>query len=230
MAKYRIVTPAGASFTTAGGGYALESEALAGMDAEIVEAPTDTAGFIAAARTADAIYGKGIAITKEIIDALENCKVISLGSRRRRQRRREGGDRARHPGDQRPRHLHRGGRRPRHDAAAGRLPPPAGAGPHGARGPLEGRPPGAAEDPPADGHDARLRLLRPGRPRGGQARRALRPADDRLRPLRRGDDHLRPRRAAGDARTRSCRSPTSSPCTRPRARNARICCARSTSG
>jgi D-3-phosphoglycerate dehydrogenase len=80
MAKYRIVTPAGASFTVAGGGYALESEALAGMDAEIVEAPTDTAGFIAAARTADAIYGKGIAITKEIIDALENCKVISLGS------------------------------------------------------------------------------------------------------------------------------------------------------
>ncbi|TDH62762.1 C-terminal binding protein [Dankookia rubra] len=80
MAKYRIVTPAGASFTTAGGGYALESEALAGMDAEIVEAPTDTAGFIAAARTADAIYGKGIAITKDIIDALENCKVIALGS------------------------------------------------------------------------------------------------------------------------------------------------------
>src|SRR4051794_11763216 len=80
MAKYRIVTPAGASFTTAGGGYALESEALAGMDAEIVEAPTDTAGFIAAAKTADAIYGKGIALTKEIIDALENCKVISLGS------------------------------------------------------------------------------------------------------------------------------------------------------
>ncbi|MFC7473557.1 C-terminal binding protein [Dankookia sp. GCM10030260] len=80
MAKYRIVTPAGASFTVAGGGYALESEALAGMDAEIVEAPTDTAGFIAAAKTADAIYGKGIAITREIIDALENCRVISLGS------------------------------------------------------------------------------------------------------------------------------------------------------
>lgn len=80
MAKYRIVTPAGASFTVAGGGYALEMEALEGLDAEIVEAPTDEAGFIAAAKDADAIYAKGIPITKTIIDSLQKCKVISLGS------------------------------------------------------------------------------------------------------------------------------------------------------
>lgn len=80
MAKFKVVTPRGASFTTAGGGYALESEALAPVGAEIVEAPADEAGFIAAARTADAIYAKGIPISKAIIDSLENCKVISLGS------------------------------------------------------------------------------------------------------------------------------------------------------
>ncbi len=80
MAKYKIVTPAGASFTVAGGGYGLESEALQGLDAEIVEAPVDEAGFIAAAKDADAIYAKGIPITKTIIDALQNCKVITLGS------------------------------------------------------------------------------------------------------------------------------------------------------
>src|SRR6201991_2267572 len=80
MAKFRVVTPAGASFTVAGGGYALESEALTPLGAEIVEAPADEAGFIAAARTADAIYAKGIRITKSIIDSLENCKVITLGS------------------------------------------------------------------------------------------------------------------------------------------------------
>lgn len=80
MAKFRIVTPAGASFTVAGGGYELEMEALAGLDAEIVEAPTDAAGFLAAAATADAIYAKGIPITAEIIAGLKNCKVISLGS------------------------------------------------------------------------------------------------------------------------------------------------------
>ncbi|MBY0337455.1 MAG: C-terminal binding protein [Acetobacteraceae bacterium] len=80
---FRIVTPAGASFTTAGGGYDLEMEALnllADVKAEIVEAPTDTAAFVAAARDADAIYAKGIPITADIIAELKNCKVISLGS------------------------------------------------------------------------------------------------------------------------------------------------------
>ena len=81
MAKYRIVTPAGASFTVAGGGYDYEMEPLAGIDAEIVEGPTDEAGFIAAARDADAIYAKGIRITKAIIDALPTkCRAIVLGS------------------------------------------------------------------------------------------------------------------------------------------------------
>ncbi len=80
MAKHRIITPAGASFTTAGSDYTLEMEALATMDVEIIEAPMDTAGFIAAAATADAIYAKGIPISAEIIAALKNCKVISLGS------------------------------------------------------------------------------------------------------------------------------------------------------
>ena len=80
MAKFRIITPAGASFTTAGGGYDYEMEGLAGIDAEIVEGPTDEAGFIAAARNADALYAKGIKITKPIIDSLAKCKVIALGS------------------------------------------------------------------------------------------------------------------------------------------------------
>src|SRR4030081_1297303 len=80
MPKYRIVTPKGASFTVAGGGYGYEKEALDPIGAEIVEAPANEAEFIAAARTADAIYAKGIPISKKIIDALENRKVITLGS------------------------------------------------------------------------------------------------------------------------------------------------------
>lgn len=80
MAKYKILTPAGASFTTAGGGYDYEMEALQGMDAEIVECPATEAGFLAAARDADAVYAKGMQFTKPMIDALEKCKVISLGS------------------------------------------------------------------------------------------------------------------------------------------------------
>ena len=80
MPKFKVVTPKGASFSVAGGGYAFEQEALDPIDAEIVEAPANEAEFIAAARTADAIYAKGMPITKKIIDALENCKVITLGS------------------------------------------------------------------------------------------------------------------------------------------------------
>ena len=80
MPKFKVVTPKGASFTTAGGGYAFEKEALDPIDAEIVEAPANEAEFIAAAKSADAIYAKGMPMTKAIIDALENCKVITLGS------------------------------------------------------------------------------------------------------------------------------------------------------
>src|SRR6201995_5470650 len=80
MSRFRVVTPKGASFTTAGGGYDYEKEALDPIGAEIVEAPANEAEFIAAAKTADAIYAKGMPITKAVIDALENCKVITLGS------------------------------------------------------------------------------------------------------------------------------------------------------
>src|SRR3954451_10236886 len=80
MPKFTIVTPKGASFTVAGGGYGYEMEALEPIGAEIVEAPANEAEFIAAAKKADAIYGKGMRITRPIIDALENCKVITLGS------------------------------------------------------------------------------------------------------------------------------------------------------
>ena len=80
MSKFRVVTPKGASFTVAGGGYDYEKEALDPIGAEIIEAPANEAEFIAAAKTADAIYAKGMPITKAVIDALENCKVITLGS------------------------------------------------------------------------------------------------------------------------------------------------------
>ena len=80
MAKFKIITPAGASFTVAGGGYDDEMGPLEGMDAEIVEGPTDEDGFIASAKGAHALYAKGIPITKKIIDSLDNCKIIALGS------------------------------------------------------------------------------------------------------------------------------------------------------
>lgn len=81
MAKFKVVTPAGVSFTVADGGYELEMEALGPLGAEIVEIPAGTEDeFVKAARDADALYAKGRRITKRIVDGLEKCKVIALGS------------------------------------------------------------------------------------------------------------------------------------------------------
>src|SRR5262245_34530320 len=80
MAKFRIVTPAGASFSNSGGGYSFELEALENLDAEIVECPTTEEGFIAAARDADAIYAKGMKFNRRMIEALDKCRVIALGT------------------------------------------------------------------------------------------------------------------------------------------------------
>ncbi len=80
MPKFRILTPAGASFTVAGGGYGYEMEALEGLDAEIVECPATEEGFIAAAKGVDAVYAKAMKFTPRMINALDKCRVITLGT------------------------------------------------------------------------------------------------------------------------------------------------------
>ncbi|HEV7263741.1 MAG TPA: C-terminal binding protein [Falsiroseomonas sp.] len=80
MVRPRILTPAAASFTTSGGGYALELEALERLGAEIVEcAPTEDA-FIAAAPEADAVYAKGMKFNEKMIAALTKAKVITCAT------------------------------------------------------------------------------------------------------------------------------------------------------
>jgi D-3-phosphoglycerate dehydrogenase len=76
MSGFKVFTAAGPGPTN----YDYELEALAPLGVEITEAPADEDGFIAAARDADALYGRGTRITKRIIDALPRCKLIALGS------------------------------------------------------------------------------------------------------------------------------------------------------
>jgi D-3-phosphoglycerate dehydrogenase len=83
MAKFKVVTqkPAGVTFDLADGEYQLERLALDPIDAEIVE--IDAASeeeFIKEAKDADAVIARGRRISREIIESLDNCKVISLGS------------------------------------------------------------------------------------------------------------------------------------------------------
>ena len=72
MTKFRILAPA-----PAGGPdpFTEELAVFAGTNAELVIVPADE--FPAAARTADAIYPRQIAMTRAIIATLERCKLIA---------------------------------------------------------------------------------------------------------------------------------------------------------
>ncbi len=83
MANFKVITqrPTGPTFDLAGGSYELEMETLSTIGAEIVETTAETEEeFIEAARDADALIARGRRITRHIIENLDNCKVISLGS------------------------------------------------------------------------------------------------------------------------------------------------------
>ena len=81
MAKFKVVTPKGQSFAVTEGHYDFENEALIPLDAEIVEIDAASENeFIANAHDADAVYAKGRNFTKRMIDGLERCKIIALGT------------------------------------------------------------------------------------------------------------------------------------------------------
>lgn len=83
MARFKVVTqkPPDVISDLDGTSYDLEMESLGPIDAEIVEIPADSEGeFIEAAKDADAIIARGRRITEAIVNELNNCKVISLGS------------------------------------------------------------------------------------------------------------------------------------------------------
>lgn len=78
---FKVVTPKGTSFAVLAGGYELENEALLPLGTEIVEIDAASENeFIAGAHDADAVYAKGRPFTKRMIDGLERCKVIALGT------------------------------------------------------------------------------------------------------------------------------------------------------
>jgi D-3-phosphoglycerate dehydrogenase / 2-oxoglutarate reductase len=81
MARFKVVTPKGTSFAVQSGGYEYENEALIALDAEIVEIDASSENaFIDAAHDADAVYAKGRPFTQRMIDGLQRCRIIALGS------------------------------------------------------------------------------------------------------------------------------------------------------
>jgi D-3-phosphoglycerate dehydrogenase / 2-oxoglutarate reductase len=81
MARFKVVTPKGSSYGAAGATYEFENEALTPLDAEIVEIDASSENaFIAGAHDADAVYAKGRAFNRRMIEGLERCRIIALST------------------------------------------------------------------------------------------------------------------------------------------------------
>ena len=80
MAKFRVLVPVAAASANIEGRYLYEMEALAGIGAEIVECGGAENEFVSAAKGASAVYVKGVKVTRRMIEALDECRLIALGS------------------------------------------------------------------------------------------------------------------------------------------------------
>lgn len=80
MATYKVVAGkvSGPLSELGGANYEMEREALAPLGAEIVVLDTSSEDeFIAQAKDADAIIGRGLHLTPKILSSLEKCKIIA---------------------------------------------------------------------------------------------------------------------------------------------------------
>ncbi len=83
MARFKVAVqrPTNVTYALGGGGYDYEMEYLSTVDAEIVEIEADSEGeFIEQVKDCDALIARGDRITANIVENLQNCKIIALGS------------------------------------------------------------------------------------------------------------------------------------------------------
>src|SRR5215468_10828411 len=80
MSKFLVFAPVSVPSKAPGAHYSYEMEALKSVDAEIVECQKTEGEFIETAKEADALYVQGARITRRMIQALDKCRLIALGS------------------------------------------------------------------------------------------------------------------------------------------------------
>jgi D-3-phosphoglycerate dehydrogenase / 2-oxoglutarate reductase len=80
MSRFLVFAPVSVPSKAPGTHYSYEMEALKSVDAEIVECHKTEEEFIEAAKRADAIYVQGARITRRMIEGLDRCRLIALGS------------------------------------------------------------------------------------------------------------------------------------------------------
>ncbi len=83
MARFKVAVqrPTNVTYALGGGDYDYEMEYLSTIDAEIVEFDAASEGeFIEQVKDCDALIARGDRVTANVIDNLQNCKIIALGS------------------------------------------------------------------------------------------------------------------------------------------------------
>ena len=80
MRAFRVLVPVASPSPQLEGRYAHEMEALADLDVEIVECELSEKAFVSAAKGANAVYVKGVSISRQMIETLDRCLIIALGS------------------------------------------------------------------------------------------------------------------------------------------------------
>ena len=83
MAKFKVAVqrPTNVTYALGGGGYDYEMEYLSTVDAEIIEFKASSEGeFIEQVKDCDALIARGDKVTANVIENLQNCKIIALGS------------------------------------------------------------------------------------------------------------------------------------------------------
>ena len=77
--KFKVIVQAGSVYNHSN--YDLEREILDPIGAELIEVKSDDKNdFIKEAKNADALIAGKMQLSKEIIESLERCKIISIGS------------------------------------------------------------------------------------------------------------------------------------------------------
>ena len=78
MANHKIVAQGRPNIT---GDFSFELEGLQGVDIQLVEANAESNDeFLKTAKDADALIVRGMPVPEDVINALEKCKIIALGS------------------------------------------------------------------------------------------------------------------------------------------------------
>lgn len=80
MTEFRVLVPVAAPSAEVEGRYSYEMEALANIGAKIIECHKSEDEFISAIQGAKAVYVKGVYVNRRMIEALDECLVIALGS------------------------------------------------------------------------------------------------------------------------------------------------------